>query len=137
MPIVEDCLLWGSRVIFPHTLLNKVLNELREDHVGASRMKAIARGFVWWPCLDKDIEDTVRACQACQDTRHRPVQAHSHPWIYPNAPWSRLHADFAEVSGKQYLRVLEVAGSARVGDSCDLNTYHRSLQENICLPWVT
>ena len=107
LTIVEECLLWSSRVIIPHTLRNKILNELHEDHVGASRMKAIARGFVWWPCLDKDIEDTVRACQACQDTRHRPVQTHSHPWIYPDAPWSRLHADFAEVSGKQYLVIVD------------------------------
>ena len=56
-------------MIIPHTLRNKVLKELHEDHVGASRMKARAKGFVWWPCLDKDIRGTVRACQACQDTR--------------------------------------------------------------------
>ena len=126
LTIVEDCLLWGSRVIIPHTLRNKVPNGLHEDHVGASRMKAIARGFVWWPCLDKDMEDTVRACQACQDTRHRPVQTHSHPWIYPDSPWSRLYADFAEVSGKQYLVIVD-AFSKRPGVH-ELGTHGTSTQ---------
>ena len=26
----------------------------------------------------------------------------SHPWIYPAMPWERVHANFLELSGRQY-----------------------------------
>ena len=65
---------------------------LHEGHPGNNRMKGLARSVVWWPGIDHDIKEKVKACEACQLTRHNPP---SDPWEYPNAPWERLHADFA------------------------------------------
>ena len=31
-------------------------------------MKALARGFVWWPKIDSQIENCVRNCTPCQGT---------------------------------------------------------------------
>ncbi|CAB4038561.1 unconventional myosin-X-like, partial [Paramuricea clavata] len=54
---VEDgCLLWGTRVIIPPPGRSKILTELHEAHPGVSRMKALARSYVWWSTLDEDIE---------------------------------------------------------------------------------
>ena len=58
-------------------------------------MKALARSFVWWPGIDKDLENVVSSCDSCQRTRHSPPPAPLHPWEFPSAPWERLHADFA------------------------------------------
>lgn len=64
---VEDgCLLWGSRVVIPPQARDEVLTELHEAHPGASQMKALARSYVWWPNMDKDIENLVRLCEQCQ-----------------------------------------------------------------------
>ena len=35
-------------------------------HPGVTRMKAVARSFMWWPGLNKQIEDTAKSCTACQ-----------------------------------------------------------------------
>ena len=42
-----ECLLWGIRVIVPKKLQKKLLEELHKDHPGISRMKSVARSYIW------------------------------------------------------------------------------------------
>ena len=71
-------------------------------------MKALARSYVWWPNLDRDVEYLARSCEQCQNQKSRPSAAKpSHPWICPTLPWERVHAEFAEFAGKQYLLIVD------------------------------
>ena len=72
-----------------------IQKELHDTHPGCSKMKSLARCYVWWPKMDSDIEDTVKHCQVCQESRLSPPVAPLHPWEWPENPWSRLHLDFA------------------------------------------
>ena len=56
LTIQDGCLLWGNRVITATKLRNHILSELHEGHLGIVKMKAIARSFIWWPNIDKEIE---------------------------------------------------------------------------------
>ena len=58
-------------------------------------MKAIARSYFWWGGLDKDIEELGKSCQSCQANQSNPTVAPLHPWVWPDAPWKRIHVDFA------------------------------------------
>ncbi|XP_060103361.1 uncharacterized protein LOC132577587, partial [Heteronotia binoei] len=91
----EGCLLWGSRVVVPPPLQKRVLASLHETHPGIVRMKALARSYVWWPGMDGEIEDWVRRCSACQESRLDPPSAPATRWETTRKPWSRLHIDFA------------------------------------------
>jgi len=82
-----------------------ILEELHESHQGASRMKGRARIVVWWPNLDKEIEDLVSSCNACQSSRSLPPVAPLHPWSWPDRPWSRIHMDYAGPINNQMLFV--------------------------------
>ena len=59
-------------------------------------MKARARMVVWWPQLDKSIDEIVNNYSACQSSRPLPPLTPLHPWSIPEKPWSRLHMDYAE-----------------------------------------
>ena len=85
-----------------------VLELLHESHPGVSRMKNLARSYVWWPNIDKDIDMIVKTCYDCQQTRHSPPVAPLHPWEWPQRPWARIHIDYAgPVEGKMLLVIVD------------------------------
>ena len=51
---------------------------------------------MWWPEIDKQIEEKVKSCNTCQTNRNTPELAPLHPWEWPDKPWSRIHVDYAE-----------------------------------------
>lgn len=82
-------------MVIPKALREKVLEEIHADHQGIVRSKAIARSFVWWPGMDKDIEMFVKKCTQCAVYQNEPSKLSMHPWEYPKHPWQRLHMDYA------------------------------------------
>ena len=80
LSVHSGCLLWGSRVIVPPKGRELIVKELHESHPGISRMKSLARGYVWWPGLDQQLEQQVRNCVSCQQSRNKPPTAPLHHW---------------------------------------------------------
>ena len=72
-------------VILPH-LRARVLQELHDTHPGTSKMKSLARQFVWWPRMDEDIEAAVQTCRLCQQDCNVPPKAPLYPWDWPRTP---------------------------------------------------
>ena len=95
LTVEGDCLMWGIRVVVPAKLQEHVLQELHKEHPEASRMKALARSYLWWPGLDKCLEEKAKSCLSCQEVKNNPPVAPLHPWIWPTQPWKRVHIDFA------------------------------------------
>ncbi|CAG2234442.1 unnamed protein product [Mytilus edulis] len=102
-------------------------------------MKVLARGYVWWPNMDAEIEQTVRACHKCQVNRHAPPEAPMHPWEWPSNPWSRIHIDYAgplRVQQKQQRQKQSHDKTAQVrnfnvGDSVYILSHNREAK------WIT
>ena len=108
LSIEAGCLLWGYRIIIPSNLRGSILNELHSGHIGASRMKGLARNYFWWPGLDGEIERLVRECTTCLEQRSLPPKAALHPWDWPSQPWHRIHIDYAgPVNNKYFLIVVD------------------------------
>ena len=82
--IQDGCLLWGSRVIVPSRVRQRVLDELHACHPGMTKMKGLARATLWWPKLDQAIEDKVKSCHKCQVNQNAPAKAPLHPWEWPS-----------------------------------------------------
>ncbi|XP_043212657.1 uncharacterized protein K02A2.6-like [Amphibalanus amphitrite] len=100
--------LWGNRIVLPTALRKQWLSLLHEGHPGVVAMKAKARAHAWWPGMDAAIESTVESCQACQLSRPRAPPVSESPWPYPDAPWDRLHMDYAgPVHGMMILVIVD------------------------------
>ena len=71
-------------------------------------MKQLARKYLWWPRLDKEIEETVKLCTACQETAKAPPSSQRASWSWPAGPWKRPHLDFAgPYQGKTFLEIVD------------------------------
>ena len=102
------CLLWGTRVVVPLKLRSRLVEELHRDHPGVTRMKAVARSYMWWPGMDKELEECAKSCQSCQGIKSAPPVAPLHPWLWPDKPWQRIHLDFAgPFLGRMFLIVVD------------------------------
>ena len=106
LSVHNGCLLWGSRVVIPPLGRHLIVKELHQSHPGISRMKSLSRGYVWWPGMDQALEDQVRSCAACQQSRNKPATAPLHHWEWPERPWVRLHIDYAGPCFGKYFLVL-------------------------------
>ena len=51
---------------------------------------------MWWPGIDKKIEEVVKGCLPCQSNRNMQTTFNifTFVWNWPSQPWRRLHLDF-------------------------------------------
>jgi hypothetical protein len=108
LTVSEGCLCWGNRVIVPRVLRGKVLQMLHEQHIGIVRMKLLARQMVWWPGVEKDIEDVIVNCETCLVTQARvPQHKYLVPWPETVQPWERVHLDLLSFQGHHILVLVD------------------------------
>ena len=93
MTLYKGCILYQDRVFVPASLRQEVLAKFHEHHPGMMAMKCLARELIWFPGLDKDIEQLVRNCATCQSVRAKPPQNTHISWPSPSRPWQRIHVD--------------------------------------------
>ena len=84
----------GNRVVALNKWQKGVLQELHQVHFSIARIKAITRGYVWWPELNKHIELMAKSCTHCQRMKNTPPVAPLHLWNWPSITWQII--DFAE-----------------------------------------
>lgn len=92
--VEENCLFWGYRIIILKILQTNLLNEFHVSHLGIVKIKMLARSYIWWPSIDHDIENVVKACKIYLEEQKKPPHTMLTPWPWPEKTWSRLHYDF-------------------------------------------
>ena len=104
----DNKLIWNDRVIIPTSLREILLNDLHAEHLRIVKTKQLARKYVWWPMIDRDVESKVKECVVYQETAKKPSDTQQAKWSWPVGPWKRLHLDFAgPYEGKMFLVIAD------------------------------
>ena len=107
LTVDAGCLLYGSRVVIPPRQQARLLFELHCTHMGVVKMKSLAREYIWWPSLNKDIEALAAKCKGCAKYKKKPSLSPLNHWPWATRPMERLHIDFAEYKGVQLLIIID------------------------------
>ena len=59
--LCDDVLLYNDRVVIPNSLQRKIRRNFHMGHPGKYRTKSLMRCYVYWPNMDRDIEDMVES----------------------------------------------------------------------------
>ena len=97
----------GRRVVIPPTLREDILKQLHYGHQGIEKTRLLAKEHVFWPRINKDIEEVCTSCQPCQ---HLQRQQPKEPIICqerPAAPWVKLGTDLFEIEGRHFLIIAD------------------------------
>ncbi|UYV68256.1 K02A2.6-like [Cordylochernes scorpioides] len=108
LTVEQGILLLGTRVVIPRKFRAKIKAELHQGHLGVVKMKALAQNFIWWPGIDREIEEITRVCRECNINNHTLKQESVHRWESAPTPWYRVHLDFAgPFMNKMFLIVID------------------------------
>lgn len=82
------------QLIIPDKLQECVIKTAHEGHIGIAKTKALLREHVWFPNLNKKVEDSVNKCLACQATVKQDKRQEIHHSELPPEPWNYIALDF-------------------------------------------
>ena len=93
--IENHVIMRGDRVVVPVSIRAELLKQAHKGHPGRTRMKRKLRIAYWWAGMDTNIDNTVRACVACENSEKThpksPYQTAAIP--RPTKPWEDLAID--------------------------------------------
>ena len=108
LSIKSGLFLKETRVCVPLELLHCTLADLHGAHQGIDRMKAQARGAVYWLSIDANIANNVCWCTICTKHKPSPPDQPMLPRDIPNGLWQEITPDFFIHKGKEYLLVCDL-----------------------------
>ena len=101
LSIMQSLVCRGERIIIPNSRPQGEQASLREwvvdlghsGHMGMSATKRLLRHRLWFPGMDKMVEERVTACIACQAATDKHSKDPLKPNEAPKEPWSVVYAD--------------------------------------------
>ena len=101
---VEDGLVFcGEALIIPPSEREKVLGTLHQSHQGIMKTQLLANGCIFWPGINKAIEDAVWQCETCMRFQARNAATSLTPTPTPSCPWQICASAIFTLDAVDYL----------------------------------
>ena len=95
--------LFGTRIIVPKSRRSEMLERLHAAHAGVECTKCRARSTIFWPSINSDITNIVRACEKCQLSQPSLPKEPLLNDPLPSRVFEDLSADLFDFAGSKYL----------------------------------
>ena len=80
-----------------------MLHQLHQFHQGTTKAQLFAHGCVFWPGINKAIEEVVWQCEACTQLQSQNAAAPLTLMPTPSHPWQMCATDIFTQEGVNYL----------------------------------
>ena len=93
----------GMKIVVPPSLRSAMLAQIHESHLGVVKCKQRGRECLYWPGMQKQIEEIVNDCPACNEVDKATAKEPLKPTRIPSLPWEEVASDIFEWKNEQYL----------------------------------
>lgn len=101
--VTDGILLKDNRLVIPLAWRTDILQKLHLSHCGIEKTKANARTTVFWPGMNKHIEDMVSCCEKCLKYQSKQTKEPMQTRQIPILPWQIIASDVLEHKNQNYL----------------------------------
>nr|XP_050031015.1 uncharacterized protein K02A2.6-like [Dermacentor andersoni] len=129
LSVVNGILVRGAKVIIPKKLRKEMLDRVHEGHLGVNKAKARARALMYWPAMQKDIEEKTSKCETCCRYAYRQPSEPVLMKPVPLSPWSRIGLDLCEHAGVRYLVGYDAHSNYPEVEQLTQTTSHQVIQK--------
>ena len=98
-----ELILKGTKILIPQSMRKEMLQILHTSHAGIEKSKQRAKESIFWPKINKDIEDYLNRCSVCQTLRNSKQKKSLLPVEVPTLPWNTVGLDVFTLKGYDYL----------------------------------
>ena len=103
-PTIEDGLvLHGEALVVPPSERERMLQQLHQFHQGITKAQLLSCRCIFWPGINKAIEEVVHQCETCTQLQAQNAAAPLMPTPTPSHPWQMCTTDIFTLEGVDYL----------------------------------
>ena len=109
LSIENGLILKGKQLLIPEVLYDQYLTDIHAGHQGIVRCQMRARGSVYWPGINADIERLVSQCAICQKHQASQTKEPMEPVMttIPPHPWHTIGTDLFTLNDENYLIIAD------------------------------
>jgi hypothetical protein len=82
----DNVVMRQNKIVVPVSLQSKIIDIAHDGHQGITKTKVLLRTKVWFPILEKLVEQKIDSCQACQINHSRILYEPLKMSSMPNGP---------------------------------------------------
>ncbi|UYV81408.1 K02A2.6-like [Cordylochernes scorpioides] len=97
----------GNKLLIPKTQRSDILKILHASHQGINNTIALAKGFIYWPGMNKEIEELINNCSIRQQTSRANLKEPLLPHQAPEYPWQKVGIDIFQIESSKYLLIVD------------------------------
>ena len=103
LTIDDGLVLHGEALIIPPSEWERILQQLHQFHQGTTKAQLFAHGCIFWPGINKAIEEAVWQCETYIWFQAQNAAAPLTPMPTPSHPWQMCAMDIFTLEGTDYL----------------------------------
>ena len=108
LTIENGMIIKGNQILIPTHLRPEILKDLHIPHLGIVKTNLLAKTCIYWPRMNKDIQDLTGECSECQTHQRRQTPVAFVDRRLPREPWEAIAADLFELNKENYLLVADI-----------------------------
>jgi len=93
----------GERLVIPTSLRHSILEKLHSSHIGIQGCLRRAREVLYWPGMNKAIEEYIAQCDICNSYQPKQTKEPMISHEIPSRPWQKVAIDLFQLHDKEYV----------------------------------